>query len=355
MGADRAHPGRLKHLHLACSAWCSPRFWLHQGSDPGLWQPRTCPGSFSSAGLGSTSLPLPGVGGWQSRAGPVPSPLTRIGVPGRTPALGALVRLGAAMRDVLGAGSLRSLVQLAWMCLFSSVPVRAGLGPGAAGLAQPGSDLCGAAPSRLRAGFLHVPAVHGGSRGAGGSDPALGLQHGGAKVLEKTFEEWLRYRDECLRRMASEPYPAGTRPCPARGQQSRGWGLSLLQHPLLCHPRRVSQGTDKDLHISDGTPRAGMSWGAEAGVGHPGPFQSGISPLTAAGIAGFDLCQQRLTIGFPCPCPWKGSSVTGHLTCTPAGPTGAPAPPSTSPAPSTCPGLRKVRIPSCHPGAGSQG
>ncbi|XP_015497843.1 collagen alpha-1(XVI) chain-like isoform X2 [Parus major] len=59
------------------------------------------------------------------------------------------------MRGVLGAGSLRSLVQLAWMCLFSSVP------------------------------------------------------HGGAKVLEKTFEEWLRYRDECLRRMASEPYPAG--------------------------------------------------------------------------------------------------------------------------------------------------
>uniref|UniRef100_U3JP90 Glucagon receptor n=1 Tax=Ficedula albicollis TaxID=59894 RepID=U3JP90_FICAL len=47
------------------------------------------------------------------------------------------------------------LVQLAWMCLFSSVP------------------------------------------------------HGEAKVLEKTFEEWLRYRDECLRRMASEPYPAG--------------------------------------------------------------------------------------------------------------------------------------------------
>ncbi|XP_038007480.1 uncharacterized protein LOC119707063 isoform X3 [Motacilla alba alba] len=58
------------------------------------------------------------------------------------------------MRDTPGAGSLRSLVQLAWLCLFS------------------------------------VP-------------------HGGAKVLEKTFEEWLRYRDECLRRMASEPYPAG--------------------------------------------------------------------------------------------------------------------------------------------------
>lgn len=68
------------------------------------------------------------------------------------------------------------------------------------------------------------------------------LQHGGAKVLEKTFEEWLRYRDECLRRMASEPYPAGTRTQP-------GPGLSLLQHPLLC------RGTDKDLHISDGIPR----------------------------------------------------------------------------------------------------
>uniref|UniRef100_A0A8C9UF80 Glucagon receptor-like n=1 Tax=Serinus canaria TaxID=9135 RepID=A0A8C9UF80_SERCA len=59
------------------------------------------------------------------------------------------------MRAIPGAGSLRSLVQLAWLCLLSSVP------------------------------------------------------HGGAKVLEKTFEEWLRYRDECLRRMASEPYPAG--------------------------------------------------------------------------------------------------------------------------------------------------
>ncbi|XP_009322243.1 PREDICTED: glucagon receptor-like [Pygoscelis adeliae] len=59
------------------------------------------------------------------------------------------------MRDVLGSGYRRSLVHLAWMCLISSVT------------------------------------------------------HGGAKVLEKTFEEWMRYRDECLRRMASEPYPAG--------------------------------------------------------------------------------------------------------------------------------------------------
>uniref|UniRef100_A0A8C5JQE9 Glucagon receptor n=1 Tax=Junco hyemalis TaxID=40217 RepID=A0A8C5JQE9_JUNHY len=45
--------------------------------------------------------------------------------------------------------------------------------------------------------------------GPAGLSHAPGLQHGGAKVLEKTFEEWLRYRDECLRRMASEPYPAG--------------------------------------------------------------------------------------------------------------------------------------------------
>ncbi|XP_054698957.1 glucagon receptor-like isoform X1 [Grus americana] len=59
------------------------------------------------------------------------------------------------MRDVPGSGYRRSLVHFAWMCLFSSVP------------------------------------------------------NGGAKVLEKTFEEWMRYRDECLRRMASEPYPAG--------------------------------------------------------------------------------------------------------------------------------------------------
>lgn len=60
------------------------------------------------------------------------------------------------MRDMLGAGSRRSLVQLAWMCLFSSVPVR---GRGAAGLALPGSDPCAGAPSRLRAPFLPVPRV----------------------------------------------------------------------------------------------------------------------------------------------------------------------------------------------------
>ncbi|XP_071427172.1 glucagon receptor-like [Pithys albifrons albifrons] len=59
------------------------------------------------------------------------------------------------MRNMLGSRYLQSIVQLAWMCLFSSVP------------------------------------------------------HSGAKVLEETFKEWLRYRDECLRRMASEPYPAG--------------------------------------------------------------------------------------------------------------------------------------------------
>nr|XP_047917590.1 glucagon receptor-like isoform X1 [Anser cygnoides] len=62
---------------------------------------------------------------------------------------------GTAVRDVMAPAYRRSLVHLAWMCLFSSVP------------------------------------------------------HGGAKVLERTFEEWMRYRDECLRRMASEPYPAG--------------------------------------------------------------------------------------------------------------------------------------------------
>lgn len=50
--AERAHPGRVKHLHPACSAWCSPRFWLQQGSDPGLWQPRTSPGSFLLCWLG---------------------------------------------------------------------------------------------------------------------------------------------------------------------------------------------------------------------------------------------------------------------------------------------------------------
>ncbi|KAM9016062.1 glucagon receptor-like isoform 2-T2 [Ara ararauna] len=59
------------------------------------------------------------------------------------------------MGDMLGPGYRQSLFHLVWMCLLSSIP------------------------------------------------------QGGAKVLEKTFEEWMRYRDECLRRMASEPYPAG--------------------------------------------------------------------------------------------------------------------------------------------------
>ncbi|XP_062467872.1 glucagon receptor-like isoform X1 [Pezoporus occidentalis] len=59
------------------------------------------------------------------------------------------------MGDVLRPGYRQNLFHLAWMCLLSSMP------------------------------------------------------QGGAKVLEKTFEEWMRYRDECLRRMASEPYPAG--------------------------------------------------------------------------------------------------------------------------------------------------
>lgn len=43
--ADKAHPRRVIHFHPGCSAWCSPRSWLHQGSEPELWQPRTCPGS----------------------------------------------------------------------------------------------------------------------------------------------------------------------------------------------------------------------------------------------------------------------------------------------------------------------
>ncbi|KAM8798403.1 glucagon receptor-like [Eudromia elegans] len=59
------------------------------------------------------------------------------------------------MRDAPVPGYRRRLLHLAWVCLVSSVP------------------------------------------------------HSGAKVLERTFEEWMRYRDECLRRMASEPYPTG--------------------------------------------------------------------------------------------------------------------------------------------------
>ncbi|XP_039587662.1 glucagon receptor-like isoform X1 [Passer montanus] len=155
--AEQAHPRREIHLHPGCSAWRCPRFWLHQGPDPRLRQPRTCPGPspvlawHSSACSGCGWLAEP------SRPRPSTSPQDRGPRPSlrRPKALGALVRLGAAVRDMPGAGSLRSLVQLAWLCLLSSVP------------------------------------------------------HGGAKVLEKTFEEWLRYRDECLRRMASEPYPAG--------------------------------------------------------------------------------------------------------------------------------------------------
>lgn len=44
-------------------------------------------------------------------------------------------------------------------------------------------------------------------------------------MLERTVEEWMRYRDECLRRMASEPYPAGTAAggaAPGRGVTARG-------------------------------------------------------------------------------------------------------------------------------------
>lgn len=38
---------------------------------------------------------------------------------------------------------------------------------------------------------------------------ALCLQHSRAKVLEKTFEGWMRYRDECLEKIANDPYPTG--------------------------------------------------------------------------------------------------------------------------------------------------
>ncbi|XP_042654869.1 uncharacterized protein LOC116962204 isoform X5 [Tyto alba] len=114
-----------------------------------------------SSPRGAHPLVHTSVGGQQSRAILNPPPLTQyLGPqlsPRRTPVLGALAtgRRGATMRDVFGSGYRQSLVHLAWMCLFSSMP------------------------------------------------------NGGAKVLEKTFEEWMRYRDECLRRMASEPYPAG--------------------------------------------------------------------------------------------------------------------------------------------------
>lgn len=107
------------------------------------------------------------------------------------------------MRDVMAPAYRRSLVHLAWMCLFSSVPVRCK--PGLRGRRVPrGCFRPLWAPCPQRAG-LAAP------------NRALGLQHGGAKVLERTFEEWMRYRDECLRRMASEPYPAGTRLCAGRG------------------------------------------------------------------------------------------------------------------------------------------
>lgn len=152
------------------------------------------------------------------------------------------------MRDELGSGS---FIHLAWMCLFSFVTVRSklGLAHGATVLAQPGFD-------PLQTGYIpalsHEPAhlkdagiqkIVGGMLAAclgnarchdevgrpawapcpgvwhlaRGSDLTLGLQHGEAKVLEKTFEEWMRYRDECLRRMASEPFPPGTWLRPSSG------------------------------------------------------------------------------------------------------------------------------------------
>ncbi|XP_070811273.1 glucagon receptor-like [Pituophis catenifer annectens] len=30
-----------------------------------------------------------------------------------------------------------------------------------------------------------------------------------AKILEKTFDQWLRYKDECMTKMANDPYPSG--------------------------------------------------------------------------------------------------------------------------------------------------
>lgn len=74
-------------------------------------------------------------------------------------------------------------------------------------------------------------------------------QHGAAKVLERTFEEWMRYRDECLRRMASEPYPAGTA---GSGAAS---GHSVTPRGLrVCAPRVGQRGG-----LSCGHPTVGFS------------------------------------------------------------------------------------------------
>ncbi|XP_069502970.1 glucagon receptor-like [Ambystoma mexicanum] len=35
------------------------------------------------------------------------------------------------------------------------------------------------------------------------------IQTCGAKILEKTFEDWMRYRDECFKKMENTPHPAG--------------------------------------------------------------------------------------------------------------------------------------------------
>ncbi|XP_053132640.1 glucagon receptor-like [Hemicordylus capensis] len=37
----------------------------------------------------------------------------------------------------------------------------------------------------------------------------ISMKNCGAQVLEKTFEEWLRYKEECLKKMASDPYSSG--------------------------------------------------------------------------------------------------------------------------------------------------
>lgn len=77
------------------------------------------------------------------------------------------------------------------------------------------------------------------------------MQHGGAKVLERTFEEWMRYRDECLRRMASEPYPAGTR-------LGAGCGAGIWPPGDTGHPQRAAE------------PGLGVPMGGTQGLGYQG-------------------------------------------------------------------------------------
>lgn len=102
---------------------------------------------------------------------------------------------------------------------------------------------------------------------------ALGLQHGGAKVLERTFEEWMRYRDECLRRMASEPYPAGTR-------LGVGRGAGIWPPGDTGHPQRAAE------------PGLGVSMGGTQGLGY-----QGVSEVWGQWDQAWP-CHLRLTIGF---------------------------------------------------------